>query len=84
MTAGVKALGQWTMNAAVEAIRNFEEFSQDNDPHNEHDFGEVVVNGQRVWFKIDAYDNDLRYGSPDPTDPNVTTRVMTILLPEEY
>jgi len=42
------------------------------------------VGDQRIWFKIDLYDKDLQYGSPDPADPDVTTRVMTILLPSEY
>jgi hypothetical protein len=38
----------------------------------------------RVWLKIDCYDRDLVWGSPDPADPAVTRRVVTILLPEDY
>ncbi|MFZ2980823.1 MAG: DUF3768 domain-containing protein, partial [Sphingobium sp.] len=30
------------------------------------------------------YDRALTYGSPDPTDPDVTTRVLTLLLTHEY
>ena len=40
--------------------------------------------GQEVLFKIDYYDNNLRFHSPDPADPAVTRRIMTIFLPEEY
>jgi hypothetical protein len=37
-----------------------------------------------VMFKIDYMDKDMMYGSPNPTDPSVTTRIMTILLLSEY
>ena len=84
ITPGVLDLGN---DAAIEALRQvrlFDDFTPDNDPHREHDFGEVKVEGQRIWFKIDLYDKDLQYGSPNPADPDVTARVMTILLPSEY
>jgi hypothetical protein len=59
-------------------------FSSDNDPHGEHDFGSLTVSGTKLYFKIDYYDALERYGSEDPADPAMTTRVLTILLPEEY
>jgi hypothetical protein len=33
-----------------------------------------------VFFKIDYYDEALAMHSPDPADPNVTQRVMTLML----
>ena len=84
LTQGVNALSDTQKETVLNAIQNFDGFTEDNDPYGTHEFGSVEVDGQAVWFKIDAYDKDLKYGSPDPVDPAVTTRVMTILLPNEY
>ncbi len=56
----------------------------DNDPHGEHEFGNFELAGRTFFFKIDAYDTEMRYGSPDPADPAKTTRVLTIMLADEY
>ena len=50
----------------------------------ERDFAEILFRGKRVWLKVDYYDAAMEYGSPDPADASVTTRVITILLPEDY
>ncbi len=84
MTAGVASLGEELIAQVLLAVATFDAFDPDNDPHGEHDFGAVQVQGHRVFFKIDAYDRDLRYHSPDPADPAVTCRVMTLMLAEEY
>ncbi len=65
-------------------IMQFTEFSEDNDPYHEHDFGALTFEGQKIFWKIDYYDLECCNGSPDPANPNVTTRVMTVMLASEY
>lgn len=50
----------------------------------EHDFASIIFNELKVWLKIDYYDLACEYGSEDPADAAMTTRVITILLPEDY
>lgn len=84
MTSGIIALGEIAMMAIVIAVREFDAFSPENDPHGEHDFGAFELNGERIFWKIDYYDRSMAFASPDPTDPEVTARVMTIMLAGEY
>ncbi|MGC2080706.1 MAG: DUF3768 domain-containing protein [Xanthobacteraceae bacterium] len=56
----------------------------ENDPYEEHDFGAFEAEGQVIFFKIDYHDPNLTRHSTDPADPNVTQRVITIMLAEEY
>jgi len=62
----------------------YSDFTPDNDPYGEHDFGSVEHAGKTIFWKIDAYDRRLKFGSPDPADEAVTTRVLTVMLAEEY
>ena len=84
VTPGIKALGMDALATIVVAVRDYDGFSADNDPYGEHDMGTLFHAGERVFWKIDYYDNELLYGSPDPADPTVTTRVLTIMLSSEY
>jgi hypothetical protein len=84
ITSRVQALSLSLLMLIEDAVARFDAFDSDNDPHGEHDFGVVRVQGHTVFFKIDAYDTDLRFHSPDPADPGVTRRVMTLMLAEEY
>jgi len=84
LTPTVTALSLPSQVALFEAMRCFENFSPDNDPYGEHDFGAVQHEGERYFWKIDCYDRALQFGSPDPADPDVTTRVMTIMHSSEY
>ncbi|MCB9947257.1 MAG: DUF3768 domain-containing protein [Rhodospirillaceae bacterium] len=84
VTAGVDAKGPAFVAAAVAAVAAFNTFTADNDPYGEHDFGAFDLEGERLYWKIDYYDRDLQFGSPDPANPAVTTRVLTIMLRDEY
>ncbi len=84
MTQGVQALSDDTIGRVFKAVREFDDFTPDNDPYGTREFGMVDVDGERLMFKVDAYDQNLEYGSPNPADPSVTTRVLTILLASEY
>jgi hypothetical protein len=84
ITAGVVDHGVDFIDRAVTAVRKFSNFTEANDPHGEHDFGSFEIDGIRLFWKIDYYDLQLTWGSPDPADPAVTRRVLTILLAEEY
>ena len=83
-TAGMQARGDVFVSNALREVANFHQFGEDNDPHQEHDFGSFEIDGAKLFFKIDYYAPDLKQGSEDPTDPQKTTRVLTIMLAEEY
>lgn len=79
MTRTVAALSAEHLGALIQKVREFDAFTPRNDPWGEHDFGEVVLEGERYFWKIDAYDVNLEFGSPDPADETVTGRVLTIM-----
>jgi hypothetical protein len=83
-TPGVAALGQEAVDRIVKTIAAFDDFCHANDPYEEHDFGSIEAEGHTIFFKIDYYDQRLNYHSPDPSDPAVTRRVITIMLADEY
>src|SRR6267154_2676087 len=84
MTPGVAALGQEAVDRIVKTIAVFDDFCHANDPYEEHDFGSFEVDGHRIFFNIDYLDQAVTCHSPDPADPSVTKRVITIMLAEEY
>lgn len=83
-TQGIQSLGEAAVAMILQRVSQFNTFTKDNDPYGEHDFGSFTINGQKVLWKIDYYDKAMEFGSPDPTDPNQTTRVLTIMLASEY
>lgn len=84
VTAGVDALGHAHVRHLLGLVRTFNNFSPDNDPHGEHDFGALDYDGERYFWKIDYYARDLQTGSEDPADPNKTVRILTVLRADEY
>jgi len=85
MTQGVNALPIDTKARVLLAVQSFSNFTKDNDPHGEHDFGSIEIEGETYFFKVDYYDAlDMQFGSENPADPEQTTRVLTIMRADEY
>jgi|SRR5277367_382025 len=84
ITCGVAALGAEAVARIIKTITVYNDFCHANDPHEEHDFGAFDADGHTIFFKIDYYDSTLSQHSPEPADPTVTKRVITIMLAEEY
>ena len=82
ITNGIKALGN--ISEIIAAVQAFDEFTADNDPYGEHDFGSIEMSGERIFWKFDYYDLSLTAASPDAADRGVTQRVLTIMLAGEY
>lgn len=96
-TEGFRALSEEDQSRVRELIETFDAFTPDNDPYGERDFGAIYRDSDGCWtttrparsvetvfWKIDAYGRDLRFGSEDPANPSVTRRVLTIMLASEY
>jgi hypothetical protein len=85
-TAGVSALPVAAQLLIWSKVASFAEFTEDNDPYGEHDFGAFEFPGAgRIFWKIDYYaDSTMQWGSEAPDDPARSFRVLTIMLAEEY
>jgi hypothetical protein len=84
MTDGIAGLGREGVEKVFDAVRRVNRVDEGNDPHAEHDFGGLEIDGRSVFWKIDHYDRSRQAGSPDPADEKVTVRVLTVMLAEEY
>jgi hypothetical protein len=84
ITPGIAALGAQAVERIVRTIATFDDFSRECDPYGERDFGAFDAEGHRVFFKIDYFDRTMTMHSPDPADPKVTTRIITVMLAQEY
>ena len=84
IAAGLHAQGPAFVAKVMALVRSFEDFTPDNDPWGEHDFGALTVEGRKVFWKIDYYDPTLTMGSEDPSDESKTCRVLTVMLAEDY
>ena len=81
ITPGIATLGREALDRIVKTIAVYDDFCRANDPYGEHDFGSFKADGAVIFFKIDLYEE------PDVKNPNgepVVTRVLTIMLAEEY
>lgn len=83
-TFGINALPDLDKAEIHKKVELFDDFNEENDPYGEHDFGAIEHNGEKIFWKIDYYDPELRFGSENPADPSRTARVLTIMLANEY
>jgi hypothetical protein len=84
LTESVSAMQDKDVRALISKVSCFEDFNEDNDPYGEHDFGNVNFQGEEYFFKIDYYDKSKQFLSPDPADPALTARVLTVMHSSEY
>ena len=84
LTTGVRAKSAEEQAEILQTVRLFNEFTKANDPYGEHDFGRFTHNGESIIFKIDYYNKTYNRISDDPSNPEITNRVMTIMTGSEY
>ncbi len=84
LSQGLSCLPFEELDTIITKVRNFKDFNQSNDPYGEHDFGKFSDNVHDILWKIDYYDINYEYGSPEPSDPAKTRRVLTVMLSFEY
>ena len=84
MTRALNEMGDGFVQSAITAMREFDAFTTENDPYGEHDFGQIVISQETVFWKIDYYDQTMEYASEDASDPNKTKRVLTLMLASDY
>jgi hypothetical protein len=87
MTRGIADLleeSETSPEDLMHQIRSYDRFTEDNDPHCEHDFGSFELSGYPCFWKLNYYDPTLNWGSEDASDIDKTTRILTIMLAEDY
>lgn len=84
LTQGINTKIPTDIARILAKVRNFDNFTPDNDPYGEHDFGSFEYKGEKIFWKIDYYNKNYQYLSEDPSNPDVTNRVLTVMLADEY
>lgn len=84
LTCGIASLPLVQQNEVINKVKKFNDFTEDNDPYGEHDFGYFDYRGKQIFWKIDLYDLNYEFYSPQPDDETQTNRVLTIMFAEEY
>ena len=99
-TVGFRSLPASDQSRVRELIETYDAFDGDNNPHGERDFGTIyqLADGrwtterprlrederERVFWKLDYFDRQMRFASDDAANPAITRRVLTIMLSDEY
>ncbi len=80
LTCGVQSVED--LPGLLKAVQDFDQFNEDNDPWNEHDFGRIDWHGDKVFWKMDYY-NETMEAWEDPFSKKCR-RVITVMLADEY
>ena len=78
LTDEIAALPEDKIRTVLFLVREFNDFTEANDPHSEHDFGEFDFEGQKIFWKFDYYDKDMEHFKENGT------RVLMIMFAHEY
>lgn len=84
LSAGIAAMSSEDKANIISMVQNFHDFTPSNDVYGEHDFLSIDYNGNKIFAKIDYYDLNYEFMSENPANPDITNRVLTILLSCEY
>ena len=84
LTAGIAAMSSEDKANIVSLVQNFDNFTEDNNVYGERDFGSFDYKDEKILWKIDYYDLNHKYMSEDPSNPDITNRVLTIMTVYEY
>ena len=84
LTAGIAAMSSEDKANIISLVQNFNDFTPDNNPYSENDFGTFDYKGEKILWKIDYYDLNNKYHSEDPSNPYITNRILTIMTVYEF
>lgn len=84
LTAGIRANMPQDIATILNKVLTFKDFTKDNDPYGEHDFGAFDFKGRKIFWKIDYYDRNFEFASPDAANPAAINRILTIMYADEY
>ena len=73
MTRGIASLPVEEQILVMRKVKTFNNFNSENDPYQEHDFGSIEHNEEKIFWKIDDYAGNEGY-----------QLVLTIMLASEY
>ena len=83
LTPGVRALGPAQRQHIIEKVRRFSDFTSDANGQAEHDYGAFSVDNADFCWRIGYYNRTLDGYSNDPSDPDLTIRIFTIMISED-
>lgn len=84
LTVGIAAMSSEDKANIISMVQNFNDFTPSNDVYGEHDFLSIDYKGNKIFAKIDYYDLNYEFMSENTANPDITNRVLTILLSCEY